>query len=145
MLRLLAEEINALEQKIKQLGTVTFRHNVNGGIADDGEQILHAMCNRHQRVVFHHGAGAFNGVHDSENRVDIVLGKVVLVLCGKNKIVKLLQKGTGFKEVSLKKAVVVSAHDPSILLHNQHSYYYMSTKPAEKLRAAQNNSAFPTA
>ena len=90
VLHFLPEKVDGLEQKVKQLRPFFLWHHRHGLLPDNGEQVFCPVGDGHDGVKFHHSRGAFDGVHDTEDRVDIVLGKAVFLLGGQHNAVQLL-------------------------------------------------------
>ena len=73
VLNLLSEEVDGLEKQIKQLRPEAFRHDGNGLLSQDSKEILGPVGDGHERIEFHHGRRALDGVHNTENRIDVIV------------------------------------------------------------------------
>ena len=69
----LPEEVDGLEKQIKQLRSEAFRHNGNGLLSQDRKEILGPVGDGHERIELHHGRRALDGVHNTENRIDVIV------------------------------------------------------------------------
>ena len=90
VLDLLPEEVDGLEKQIKQLRPEALRHDGNGLLPEDCEEVLGPVGDGHEGIEFHHGRRTLDGVHDTENRVDVIVGKRVSLLRGQHNAVQLL-------------------------------------------------------
>ena len=66
-----------------------------------------------QRVKLHHGGRAFDGMHDPENFVDIILRECIFLFRVKNNALQLLKKRVGFIDVHIQDIIV--AHENTTL------------------------------
>ncbi len=80
LLHLAAEKVDRLENQVEQLRAQPFRDDLHRLVADDEEQVLHAVRHRHQRIELHHRRGALKCVHDPEDLVYLVLRKTPVLL-----------------------------------------------------------------
>ena len=80
MIDLLTEEVDGLEKQLEQLRAVGLWDDVHGLVPNDGKQVLSAVGDRHDGAILHHGRGAFDGVHNTEDSIDILLREGVLFL-----------------------------------------------------------------
>ena len=68
------------KELLEQLRAVGLWDDVHGLVPNDGKQVLSAVGDRHDGAILHHGRGAFDGVHNTEDSIDILLREGVLFL-----------------------------------------------------------------
>ena len=116
VLDLLAEEVDGLEQQVKELRPLLLGHHRHGLVPNDGEQVLRPVGDGHDGIEFHHGGRALDGVHDTEDGVDILLREAVLLLGSQDDAVQLLEQGVCLIEIGIQDAVVTTTHGHNLPL-----------------------------
>lgn len=79
-------------------------------IADVEEQILNMMSDCRKGIKFHHGRGAFDGMHDPENFIHVIRGKVPFFFVLYQHFIQLIQQRIGFIQIGIKNIIHAVIH-----------------------------------
>ena len=83
---------------------------INSLIADVEEQIFDMMSDCREGIKFHHGRGAFDGMHDSENFIHIIRGEIPFFFVLYQHFIQLIQQRIGFIQIGIKNIIHAVIH-----------------------------------
>ncbi len=101
LLHFLSEVVHRMEHHVEERRTVLVLHHGHGAFPNQEEHVLDAVRNLGQRIEFHHGGRALDGMHDAENLIDVVLGECIFLFRVQNNALQLLKKRIGFVDIHI--------------------------------------------